>query len=255
MVSATLGPAYCAGEASYHLGVRTRRAPLGEGAEPEEPRWHPPRPGPPRPVRPELRARRLRRRLRRAPGRARDARGRSRARCWRSSTSSTAAPRGPTPTPATAPGILIQIPDAFLRAEVDFELPEAGRYGVAVCFLPSDGTARGDAERLIERDRRGRGPAPARLARRAGRPRPPAASAPRAVAPRIRQLFVGAGDDVDDQDALRAQALRDPPRSSSATTLATSRSPSFSSARSSTRGCSPRRSCALLPRPAATSAS
>jgi glutamate synthase (NADPH/NADH) large chain len=35
-------------------------------------------------------------------------------------------------------GILIQIPDAFLREEVDFELPEAGSYAVGTAFLPQD---------------------------------------------------------------------------------------------------------------------
>ena len=33
-------------------------------------------------------------------------------------------------------GILVQLPDAFLRATAGFELPPPGRYGVAVCFLP-----------------------------------------------------------------------------------------------------------------------
>ena len=46
-------------------------------------------------------------------------------------------------------GILIQLPDAFLRDEVPFDLPEPGRYGVAVCFLPDDEFAREHAERLI----------------------------------------------------------------------------------------------------------
>src|SRR5207244_9336138 len=33
-------------------------------------------------------------------------------------------------------GILLQVPDAFLRAVVDFELPPAGAYGVGLAFLP-----------------------------------------------------------------------------------------------------------------------
>ena len=33
-------------------------------------------------------------------------------------------------------GILIQVPDAFFRGALVNELPPAGRYGVAVCFLP-----------------------------------------------------------------------------------------------------------------------
>src|SRR5216684_3177843 len=35
-------------------------------------------------------------------------------------------------------GILIQVPDAFLRANVDFDLPPQGAYGVGLCFLPAD---------------------------------------------------------------------------------------------------------------------
>src|ERR671917_1848457 len=34
-------------------------------------------------------------------------------------------------------GILLQVPDAFLRAVVDFDLPAAGAYAVGTAFLPS----------------------------------------------------------------------------------------------------------------------
>ena len=47
-------------------------------------------------------------------------------------------------------GLLIQMPHDFLAEEVGFELPQAGRYGVFVCFLPSDRKDRQQAERLIE---------------------------------------------------------------------------------------------------------
>src|ERR1700755_939142 len=42
-------------------------------------------------------------------------------------------------------GILIQIPDALLRAwaaAAEVELPEPGDYGVAMCFLPRDTASR-----------------------------------------------------------------------------------------------------------------
>ncbi len=39
-------------------------------------------------------------------------------------------------------GILIQVPDLFFREQADCELPPAGEYGVAMCFLPRDETAR-----------------------------------------------------------------------------------------------------------------
>src|SRR5215204_2991095 len=35
-------------------------------------------------------------------------------------------------------GILIQVPDAFLRAVVDFDLPAAGSYATGIAFLPRD---------------------------------------------------------------------------------------------------------------------
>jgi glutamate synthase domain-containing protein 2/glutamate synthase domain-containing protein 1/glutamate synthase domain-containing protein 3 len=47
-------------------------------------------------------------------------------------------------------GILTQLPDAFLRAAVDFELPPPGQYGVGVCFLPQLAERRRELERLLE---------------------------------------------------------------------------------------------------------
>jgi glutamate synthase (NADPH/NADH) large chain/glutamate synthase (ferredoxin) len=47
-------------------------------------------------------------------------------------------------------GILTQLPDAFLRSVVDFELPPAGRYGVGMCFLPQDPQRRAKIEQLLE---------------------------------------------------------------------------------------------------------
>jgi glutamate synthase (NADPH/NADH) large chain len=38
-------------------------------------------------------------------------------------------------------GILLQVPDRFLRAVVDFPLPPAGAYGVGLAFLPLDAEA------------------------------------------------------------------------------------------------------------------
>ncbi|MGO1174124.1 MAG: glutamate synthase central domain-containing protein, partial [Actinomycetaceae bacterium] len=47
-------------------------------------------------------------------------------------------------------GILLQVPDAFLRAVVPFELPSAGSYAVGIAFLPAVGE-RADAVALVER--------------------------------------------------------------------------------------------------------
>src|SRR3954464_5164059 len=45
-------------------------------------------------------------------------------------------------------GILLQVPDAFLRAVVDFELPPQHAYAVGTAFLP------GDAEEIVKTRRR-----------------------------------------------------------------------------------------------------
>ena len=47
-------------------------------------------------------------------------------------------------------GILIQVPDAFLRAVVEFELPAAGHYAVGMAFLPGDPEAAEKAMASIE---------------------------------------------------------------------------------------------------------
>lgn len=46
---------------------------------------------------------------------------------------------GADPNTGDGAGILLQVPDAFFRAAAaGVELPAAGRYGVGVCFLPTD---------------------------------------------------------------------------------------------------------------------
>ena len=48
---------------------------------------------------------------------------------------------GAEPNTGDGAGILIQVPDRFLRAVLDIELPEAGSYATGIAFLPSDPTA------------------------------------------------------------------------------------------------------------------
>ena len=45
---------------------------------------------------------------------------------------------GSEPETGDGAGILTQVPDAFLRAVVDFDLPVAGAYAVGLAFLPED---------------------------------------------------------------------------------------------------------------------
>ncbi|MFD4035491.1 glutamate synthase large subunit [Streptomyces sp. NPDC058637] len=48
---------------------------------------------------------------------------------------------GSEPDSGDGAGILLQVPDAFLRDEVTFDLPEAGSYAVGIAFLPAEDSA------------------------------------------------------------------------------------------------------------------
>ncbi|MFJ3583887.1 glutamate synthase large subunit [Streptomyces sp. NPDC090127] len=48
---------------------------------------------------------------------------------------------GSEPDSGDGAGILLQVPDAFLREVTDFDLPAAGSYAVGIAFLPADGSA------------------------------------------------------------------------------------------------------------------
>ncbi|CCH33321.1 Glutamate synthase (NADH), large subunit [Saccharothrix espanaensis DSM 44229] len=57
--------------------------------------------------------------------------------------------RGAEPETGDGAGILIQVPDAFFRAVVDFALPEPGCYAVGTAFLPHDDAhVRAEIERI-----------------------------------------------------------------------------------------------------------
>ncbi|WP_433386591.1 glutamate synthase large subunit [Micromonospora sp. KLBMP9576] len=59
--------------------------------------------------------------------------------------------RGAEPNTGDGAGIMIQIPDAFLRAVVDFPLPPAGEYATGLVFLPDDDAAEARARRVVEK--------------------------------------------------------------------------------------------------------
>jgi glutamate synthase domain-containing protein 2/glutamate synthase domain-containing protein 1/glutamate synthase domain-containing protein 3 len=109
---------------------------------------------------------------------------------------------GADPSTGDGAGILMQIPDELLRAATGFELPPVGRYGVLMCFLPTDEEVRGRLEELLERTVREEGQqllgwrdVPVQE-EHTGR----VAAACRPV---IRQLFVGAGaEQQDDREAF-----------------------------------------------------
>ena len=96
---------------------------------------------------------------------------------------------GSDPDSGDGAGILIQVPDAFLRATVDFELPPAGQYAVGIAFLPSDGDGTVETEVAAIAAEEG-------LSVLGWRDLPTSTglvgAAARAVQPSFRQLFVAA---------------------------------------------------------------
>ena len=72
---------------------------------------------------------------------------------------------GADPNTGDGAGILLQLPDEFLRAQIA-ELPPHGRYGVAVCFLPQDDERRAELERLLNDGTTRSGPAASSATRR-----------------------------------------------------------------------------------------
>src|SRR5437764_5691780 len=109
---------------------------------------------------------------------------------------------GADPNTGDGAGILLQIPDAFLRGvAAGVELPPRGRYGVGVCYLPTDAERRLVLEQLIEDTIAGEG-------QRAiwWRDVPVddlhVGSTARLSAPVIRQVLIAASDEVGDQDAF-----------------------------------------------------
>nr|BFE62492.1 glutamate synthase large subunit [Dactylosporangium thailandense] len=59
--------------------------------------------------------------------------------------------RGAEPNTGDGAGIMIQIPDAFLREAVPFPLPPAGQYATGLAFLPTDDDAAARAQRVLEK--------------------------------------------------------------------------------------------------------
>jgi glutamate synthase domain-containing protein 2/glutamate synthase domain-containing protein 1/glutamate synthase domain-containing protein 3 len=56
---------------------------------------------------------------------------------------------GADPNTGDGAGMLLQLPDELMRGLIGRDLPPAGQYGVAVCFLPQDEERRAELERLL----------------------------------------------------------------------------------------------------------
>jgi glutamate synthase domain-containing protein 2/glutamate synthase domain-containing protein 1/glutamate synthase domain-containing protein 3 len=109
---------------------------------------------------------------------------------------------GADPGTGDGAGILLQIPDAFLRgALAGVELPPPGRYGVAVCYLPTDAERRLELERLVEETVRAEGQAPLWW-RDVPVDESQIGESARLSAPVIRQLVIVAAGDLVEQDAF-----------------------------------------------------
>jgi glutamate synthase domain-containing protein 2/glutamate synthase domain-containing protein 1/glutamate synthase domain-containing protein 3 len=109
---------------------------------------------------------------------------------------------GADPGTGDGAGILIQVPDAFLRAAAaGVELPPPGRYGVGVCYLPADPERRVVLEQLIEETIASEGQRVLWWRDVPVDDRDVGATA-RLSAPVIRQVLVEASDDIAEQNAF-----------------------------------------------------
>ena len=108
---------------------------------------------------------------------------------------------GADPNTGDGAGILLQIPDAFIRSVAGVELPAPGRYGVGVCYLPSDPERRLVLERLIEETIEAEGQR-AIWWRDVPIDERHVGDTARLSAPVIRQVLVEASDDIEGQDAF-----------------------------------------------------
>jgi glutamate synthase domain-containing protein 2/glutamate synthase domain-containing protein 1/glutamate synthase domain-containing protein 3 len=108
---------------------------------------------------------------------------------------------GADPNTGDGAGILLQIPDAFIRAVAGVELPPPGRYGVGVCYLPTDPERRIELEQLIEDTIELEGQRPAWWRDVPVDDRYVGDTA-RLSAPVIRQVVIEASDQIPDQEAF-----------------------------------------------------
>ena len=102
-------------------------------------------------------------------------------------------------------GILLQVPDAFYRAEMvtqGVELPPAGEYGVGMVFLPKESASRLACERALEKAVVAEGQVVLGWRDVPTDSTMPMSPRVRAKEPVMRQIFIGRGSDVIVQDAL-----------------------------------------------------
>jgi len=108
---------------------------------------------------------------------------------------------GADPKAGDGAGILVQIPDAFFRSVVGFDLPAPGRYGVGLAFLPQEETARIAIQAVMERQIAESGQILLGW-RDAPTDNSDLGDSVLPTEPRIRQVFVGRGANCPDQDSF-----------------------------------------------------
>ena len=111
---------------------------------------------------------------------------------------------GADPLAGDGAGILMQIPDAFLREEcasLGIPLPEAGSYGVGMIFLPRNSATRNRCEALIEQTIDAEGQALLGW-RDVPTDNSGLGASVKQVEPEIRQVFIGRGDQCTNTDAF-----------------------------------------------------
>ena len=111
---------------------------------------------------------------------------------------------GADPLAGDGAGILLQIPDQFLRDEMgwgNIQLPPVGEYGVGMLFLPRDAAARAECEKIVAEKIAAEGQSVL------GWRNVPVDSSGlgvsvKKVEPVIRQVFIGRGKNCSDDDAF-----------------------------------------------------
>jgi len=108
---------------------------------------------------------------------------------------------GADPKAGDGAGILVQMPDEFLRAVVDFDLPPAGEYGVGMVFLPRDDQPRAEMEAVINRHIEDGGQTVLGW-RDVPVDNSDLGETVRPSEPVVRQVFIGCGPHCADQDSF-----------------------------------------------------
>jgi glutamate synthase (NADPH/NADH) large chain len=111
---------------------------------------------------------------------------------------------GADPLAGDGAGILIQTPDAFLRAEtaaLGITLPAQGHYGVGMLFLPRNPEHRAICEKIVEDAIKAEGQALLGW-RDVPVDNEGLGESVKVIEPYIRQVFVGRGDNCADQDSF-----------------------------------------------------